>query len=93
MKMFSNLTAVFLISAALAAQSTANVPRTDAAQRAVWDLTVIFPDPAAAERERLAVIAALPSLAAFKGHLGLSELHTYDFAVPLAEDSSYYSIA
>ena len=72
MKMFSNLTAVFLISAgALAAQSTAaNVPSTDPAQGSIWDLTVIFPDAAAAERERLAVIADLLSLTAFKGHLG-----------------------
>jgi oligoendopeptidase F len=36
----------------------------------VWDLTAIYPNDLAAERERGAIIAELPSLAAFRGHLG-----------------------
>ena len=47
-----------------------NSAEVDPAQGAVWDLTVIYPDDAAAERERVALLAALPSLAAFRGRLG-----------------------
>jgi oligoendopeptidase F len=43
---------------------------TDPAQGAVWDLTVIFPNDAAADSERAAILAELPSLAKFSGHLG-----------------------
>ena len=45
-------------------------PVADPAQGAVWDLTVIFPNDAAAEGERAAIVAELPSLAKFGGHLG-----------------------
>ncbi|MGA2536587.1 MAG: M3 family metallopeptidase [Terracidiphilus sp.] len=60
-------------SAALAAVSEAATPQSalsDPAQGAVWDLTVLFADSAAADRERVAILADLPSLAAFQGHLG-----------------------
>ena len=78
MKVLRSTLAILLVSIAifLSAQ-TAVTPGTastesevDPAQGAVWDLTVIYPDAAAAERERVAIAAALPSLAAFRGHLG-----------------------
>jgi oligoendopeptidase F len=56
---------------AVSAQITqSETPATDPAQGAVWDLKVIFPDGAFAERERAAILADLPSLTAFRGHLG-----------------------
>ncbi|MBV9573953.1 MAG: hypothetical protein JOY93_07835, partial [Acidobacteriales bacterium] len=62
--------AAVLLMVVLTASAQVSVPSVDAAQGAVWDLTPIFPDDAAADRERVAIIAELPSLAAFKGHLG-----------------------
>lgn len=59
-----------LLMVVLNARAQVNALSADAAQGAVWDLTVIYPDDAAAERERIAIIAELPSLAAFKGHFG-----------------------
>lgn len=65
---YSAIAALLMVALAAAAQVSA--PSADPAQGTVWDLTVIYPNDAAAERERLAIIAELPSLAAFKGHLG-----------------------
>jgi oligoendopeptidase F len=61
---------VVLVMVALSALEQVSGPSTDPAQGAVWDLTVIYRDDAAAERERVAIIAELPSLTPFKGHLG-----------------------
>jgi len=45
-------------------------PTTDSARLAVWDLSVIYPDAAAAERERNAIDADSASLSRYKDHLG-----------------------
>jgi oligoendopeptidase F len=66
--------ALALISSSMPAQNpTATQPATaeaDPAQGAVWDLTAIFPNDAAAESERAAILAELPSLSGFREHLG-----------------------
>src|SRR5271168_3665819 len=59
-----------LLMVVLTAGAQVSPPSANAAQGAVWDLTVIYPDDTAAERERVAIIAQLPLLAVFKGHLG-----------------------
>ncbi len=59
-----------LLMVAFTASAQVRTPSADPAQGAVWDLTVIFPDDAAAEREGVAIKAELPGLIAFKGHLG-----------------------
>ena len=62
--------------AALALAAAATLPAAaqaaEAAPPAVWDLHELFATPEAWNSEREAVIAALPGLAAYKGHLGES---------------------
>lgn len=59
-----------LVAQSREASAKAVAPTADPAQGTVWDLTALFADNAAAERERVAILADLPKLAAFRGHLG-----------------------
>lgn len=61
-----------LLVAAAAAFAPAAAIAADPALPTVWDLTHLYPTPAAWDAERTAVEAAMPALTAFKGKLGES---------------------
>ncbi len=60
----------FLAASVPSRPQTTVAPAADPAQGTVWDLSVLFPNEGSAERERAAIMAELPSLAKFSGHLG-----------------------
>src|ERR1700683_1193878 len=63
------------VSTMLSAPALPNPPEAgndDPAQGAVWDLSPLFPDAAAWEKERAQIDAALPELSRIKGTLGSS---------------------
>lgn len=69
------LTAVIVLLCAcfaLAPSATLAQAAADPAQGTVWDLTLLYPDKAAWEKERAAVEASLPEIAQLKGTLGSS---------------------
>lgn len=61
-----------LLLAAAAAFAPAAATAADPALPTVWDLTHLYPTPAAWDAERTAVEAAMPALSAYKGKLGES---------------------
>ena len=61
-----------LLMAAAAAFAPAAAIAADAALPTVWDLTHLYPTPAAWDAERTAVEAAMPALTAYRGKLGES---------------------
>jgi len=61
-----------LLLAAAAAFAPAAAAAAEPALPTVWDLTHLYPTPAAWDAERTAVEAAMPALTAYKGKLGES---------------------
>ncbi len=64
------LSAAIPLTASVPAFAAAVVQAAPGGQQAVWDLTDLYPDWAAWDAARKGVLAALPRLKAYKGHLG-----------------------